>query len=102
MLTKTETAIYDADKTIGFIQTHYHSSVDQYLSANSCSLEWIINHEYELTVIKVSGLRPPAECIDDIRKPYNYLPDERIRTEKLLGKPSLGQSPPIIYKINLS
>jgi len=50
--------------------------------------------EYDLSVISLTGLR---QCYWMLRKPLSlYAPlfDERIFTEKLLGKPSPGLPPP--------
>lgn len=72
-------------REVVFSQEHFHES---YLDIYELAAD------YKVTVLSVKGLlRFPA--VQRKRLPvYNYCPDERILTFKMLGKPSPGLSPP--------
>jgi len=54
----------------------------------------IIEISFEIVVLPVTGLRLPNVYIPGKESHYDFIPDRRIFTFRLLGKPSLGQSPP--------
>ena len=49
---------------------------------------------YKYTVVKASWLHPSQYRLKLPGTLYNYVPDQRPLTLQLLGKPSLGPSPP--------
>jgi hypothetical protein len=60
---------------------------------NIC-LPVIIEISFEIVVLPVTGFRLPVVYISRKESYNNFIPDRRIFTFRLLGKPSLGQSPP--------
>lgn len=61
-----------------------------------CAIEALISEvtEYDLSVISLRGLRQSFWMLQKPLSLYAPLFDERIFTEKLLGKPSPGLPPP--------
>jgi hypothetical protein len=60
---------------------------------NLC-LPGIIEISFEIVVLSVTGLRLPVVYITNKVSYNDFIPDRRIFTFRLLGKPSLAQSPP--------
>lgn len=58
------------------------------------SVPVIIEISFEIVVLPVTGLRLPVVYVTKKNSYYRFIPDRRIFTFRLLGKPSLGQSPP--------
>lgn len=56
-----------------------------------------LDYQYKISCLPVRGLRHPVDKILFPPKVYNYNPDERLQTLKLLGKDSPGLPPPICF-----
>ncbi len=87
------------EELIAFIETEYH----EYTKAKIVYA--IAEHtkqrsEYDLSVISLLGLRQSYWMLSKPRKIYAPIFDQRILTEKLLGKPSPGLPPPVGYAAN--
>lgn len=55
----------------------------------------ILEISFEIVVLPITGLRLPVVYVTKKNSYYHFIPDRRIFTFRLLGKPSLGQSPPL-------
>jgi hypothetical protein len=64
--------------------------------SDALTFDVIIASEYKVTVVPSSGLKRPPDKILCPPKVYEYTPDERLHTHKLLGKDSQGLPPPNI------
>jgi hypothetical protein len=58
------------------------------------SVPVIFQISFEIVVLPVTGLRLPVVHISRKETFNDFVPDRRIFTFRLLGKPSSGQSPP--------
>jgi hypothetical protein len=54
----------------------------------------IFETTFEIVVLPFTGRILPVEVNAKEEIKHNFIPDRRIFTFRLLGKPSLGQSPP--------
>jgi len=54
----------------------------------------VLERNYQITFIRLSGMLPGIRLLLKTRKRMVYIPDERLRTLKTIGKISLGLSPP--------
>jgi hypothetical protein len=80
----------------GYEYYYGYREADYGEAENAYAIEGLISEvtEYDLSVLSLRGLR---QCFWMLNKPlslYTLLFDERILTEKLLGRPSPGLPPP--------
>lgn len=54
----------------------------------------LLERNYQFTLISLSGMIPGIKLLQKTRRRMFYMPDERRRTLKTIGKISLGLSPP--------
>ena len=57
----------------------------------------IIEISFEIVVLPVTWRRMPVARNSEEVISYEFVPDRRLFTFRLLGKPSLGQSPPVRF-----
>jgi hypothetical protein len=67
---------------------------DQFFELHRIISEALEFKAFEIVVIRVTGLRLPLIAFLRPKRKYAPLFDQRIYTEKLLGKPSPGLPPP--------
>ena len=91
-----EDNLASAVELIAFIETEYHEYTRAKIVYAIAELTKQ-RSEYDLTVMRVIGLRQSYWMLRKPRILYAPLFDQRILTEKLLGKPSPGLPPPAVY-----
>lgn len=73
-----------------YIEAHFIYAIEELISKRT---------EYDLSVISLIGLRQSDWMLRKPLKIYAYVFDQRILTEKLLGKPSPGLPPPFVMAV---
>jgi hypothetical protein len=87
--------VLQAERTLWQSENHFTPKHSKKMTdTNAIQIPDFIEIAFEIVVLPVTGLVLPVELCTKEEISHDFIPDRRIFTFRLLGKPSPGQSPP--------